>query len=201
MSDSGRVLFVEGQDDKHVVRQLSSRHEEMPEFFILDKEGIDKLLEDIGAEIRKPGRTAVGVLVDANDDPTARWSSLAGRLREEEIELPERPETGGTILEGSPRIGIWLMPDNKMAGELEDFVSQMIPGDDPVWPRARRYIEDIPEADRKFTEKKTQRARLHAWLATREDPRRMGAAIGAGDLQVDGELSTIFADWLRQLFN
>ena len=77
----------------------------------------------------------------------------------------------------------------------------MIPGDDPVWPRAQRYIEEIPETDRKFTEKKIQRAKLHAWLATREDPRLMGVAIRAGDLRVDGNLSTAFAEWLRKLFN
>ena len=77
----------------------------------------------------------------------------------------------------------------------------MIPAEDPVWPRAQGYIDGIPKEDRKFTEKKTQRAKLHAWLATREDPRFMGAAIGAYDLEVDGNLSTTFADWLRQLFN
>ena len=201
MADNEQVLLVEGQDDSHVVRHLTSRHEEMPEFCILDKEGRDKLLEDMGAEIRTPGRRAVGILVDANDDPEARWSAVSNRLREEQVEVPESPGSDGTILEGSPRIGIWLMPDNASAGELEDFVSEMIPDGDPVWPRAQRYIDGIPEEHRKFTDKKIQRARLHAWLATREDPRLMGAAIRAGDLEVDGHLSTTFADWLRRLFN
>ena len=92
------------------------------------------------------------------------------------------------------------MPDNQSPGELEDFVSEMIPDDDPVWPRAQRDIDGITEADRKFSDRKIQRARLHAWLATREDPRLMGAAIGARDLNVDGSLSKNFADWLRELF-
>ena len=201
MPGKDRVLLVEGPDDEHVVWHLSNRHEGMPDFCILQKEGIDNLLDFMALEILEPGRTAVGILLDANDDLTARWSSVVDRLREEEIQLPESPEAGGTILEGSPRIGIWLMPDNKTPGELEDFVSSMIPADDPVWPRAQGYIDGIPKEDRKFTEKKTQRAKLHAWLATREDPRFMGAAIGAYDLEVDGSLSTTFADWLRQLFN
>ena len=200
MPGNDRVLLVEGPDDKHVVRHLSNRHKEMPEFCILDKEGIENLLEDIGLEILAPGRKALGILVDANDELNARWSAVAGRLREENIETPRSPEPGGTIMDGTPRVGIWLMPNNTSSGELEDFVSEMIPDDDPVWPRAQRYIEGIPKADRKFSDRKIQRARLHAWLATREDPRLMGAAIGARDLRVDGSLSTNFADWLRRLF-
>ena len=196
-----RVLLVEGQDDEHVVRHISNRFEEVPEFSILQKGGKENLLGDLGLEILAPARKAIGLLVDANDETAARWSAVSRRLREHGVEAPDRPGEGGTILGGSPRIGIWLMPDNQSPGELEDFVSEMIPEADPVWPRAERYIEDIPEEERKFTGKKIQRAKLHAWLATREDPKLMGAAIGAGDLQVDGSLSTAFADWLRRLFN
>ena len=201
MDDNDQVLVVEGQDERHVVWHLSNLHQEMPEFCILNKEGIDNLLEDIGAEIRAPNRKVVGILLDANDDLYARWSAVSNRLREEEIEVPESPEAGGTILDGTPRIGIWLMPDNTSSGELEDFVSAMIPDDDPVWPLAQDYIDGIPREDRKFTEKKIQRAKLHAWLATRKEPRKLGTAIHTGDLRADGKLSTTFADWLRKLFN
>ncbi len=201
MPGKDRVLLVEGPDDEHVVRHLSIRHEGMPQFCILQKEGIENLLDFMGLEILEPGRRAVGILVDANEDLTARWSAVANRLREEHIEVPDGPETGGSIVDGSPRIGIWLMPDNSSPGELEDFVSEMIPADDPVWPLAQDYIDGIPREDRKFTEKKIQRAKLHAWLSTREDPRPMGVAIRTGDLRVDGKLSTTFADWLRKLFN
>ena len=200
MSGDDCVLLVEGQDDKHVVRHLSRRHDDMPEFCIFDKGGIQDLLEDIGLELRVPGRQALGIVVDANDDLNARWNAVVARLKEENIEISGSRSPSGSIVESTPRVGIWLMPDNRTPGELEDFVTEMIPDDDPIWPRARRYIDGIPEADRKFSEKKIPRARIHAWLATREDPRRMGAAIGARDLRVDGVLSTKFAEWLRRLF-
>ena len=64
-----------------------------------------------------------------------------------------RPDRDGTIIletEDLPRVGVWLMPDNESAGELEDFVARMIPGDDPVWPLSESYIEGIPLVDRKF---------------------------------------------------
>ena len=92
------------------------------------------------------------------------------------------------------------MPDNTSSGELEDFVVQMVPAKDTVWPKSQRYIDAIPQQDRKFSEQKTQRAKLHAWLAAREDPRRMGSAIGARDLEIDGVLCRAFLAWLQALF-
>ena len=73
MDNNDRVLLVEGPNDKHVVRHLCNFHKEVPKFWILDKEGIEVLLEDIGSEILAPGRKAVGIIVDANDDLDARW--------------------------------------------------------------------------------------------------------------------------------
>ena len=204
MDNGDRVLLVEGQDDKHVVSHLCSRFQPMPQFQIEDKGGVQELLDSIIQEARVSGRKSLGILLDVNDDFNARWSAISDRLRKENIEVPHTPEPTGTLIDGTiqtPRIGIWLMPDNETPGELEDFVAEMIPGNDPVWPRARQFIDNIPESDRKFSEGKIQRARIHAWLATREDPRQMGAAIGARDLHVDGALSTKFAEWLRELFN
>ena len=92
------------------------------------------------------------------------------------------------------------MPDNDHSGELEDFVMTLVPEGDPVWPRAERYVEDIPVTERKFGPHKIKRAKIHAWLATREDPRRMGTAIGAGDLDASQALATAIVGWLRRLF-
>ena len=64
------------------------------------------------------------------------------------------------IRPSQPRVGIWLMPDNASTGELEDFVMQLIPEDDSVWPLSKQYIGEIPQADRKFREDKTRRAEL-----------------------------------------
>ena len=196
-----RILLVEGADDKHVVRQLfCRRHQSPPDFSIEDKEGIDKLLSSIEVEIKVSGRQTVGILADANDDVANRWKAITDRLSEVDIQPPASPDPAGTIIPGTPRIGIWLMPDNESPGELENFVVQMIPNEDPVWPLSRDYIDGIPREGRKFSAKKELRAQLYAWLAAREDPRRMGLAIGAGDLGIDGDLSQKFVAWLAQLF-
>ena len=196
------VLLVEGQDDKHVVQHLLRRCQSTFDFAVEDRGGIAPLLDSVGAELRVPGREALGILVDADTDLSARWDAVKARLLTESIGLPERPVAGGTISPTGtrPRVGVWLMPDNTSSGELEDFVVQMVPVDDPVWPMSQHYIDAIHEQDRKFSKQKTQRAKLHAWLATREDPRRMGSAIGARDLEIDGALCCAFLAWLQALF-
>ena len=198
-----RVLLVEGQDDTHVVRRIIGN----PSIEVIDTEGIDNLLRRIPLEVAASGRLVVGIVVDADDDPGQRWRQLRDRLSESNVDLPQHPEPVGAIVQGNPdgasrrpRIGVWLMPDNGSPGELEDFIEKMIPPADPVWPRSQRYIDDIPAAQRKFKEGKLLRAQVHSWLATREIPGRMGAAIGAGDLLTDGELAQRFVGWLRRLF-
>ena len=74
---SDRILLVEGEDDLHVVLQLWCRIESQgdseakcdPEFCIDEKGGIEKLLDSIVGEVQVDGRKAVGIVVDADEDP------------------------------------------------------------------------------------------------------------------------------------
>ena len=197
-----RVLLVEGSDDKHVAIHISRSSPDMPGFQVIDKGGISELLPSIPLEIRAEGRVAIGILVDANDDLQSRWYAVTDRLRSAGIQPPVGPAPGGTVIDvdGKPRVGVWLMPDNDSSGELEDFFASMIPPGDPVWPLSEAYIGGIPEEHRKFDEGKILRAKVHAWLAARERPRPMGSAIGAGDLDVRVGNGRAFLAWLRKLF-
>lgn len=206
MDNNDHVLLVEGQHDEHMVSHLWCSHNgykgKLP-FEIKDKKGYSSLLETIKSEVNAPDRKALGIIIDANDSLNARWDTVASSLKEanKNIDVPDQPTPNGTIIPGtvrSPRIGIWLMPNNTSPGELEDFVVEMIFPDDPVWPRSKSYIEGIPDQDRKF--KKMLRAKVHAWLAARKKPGQMGLAIRHKDLDTTGPLCTTFADWLRELF-
>ena len=200
-----RVLLVEGRDDERVVSGLRRRIGATPDFGVIDKNGINNLLGSLEGEINAPGRTVVGIMADANDSPSNRWRAVRDRLARLRVDVPADPDPSGTIIEGNssegrPRVGVWLMPDNQLPGEIEDFVAAMIPKDDPVWPRSEAYINGIPERHRKFTTGKVRRAEVHAWLATLARPRQMGTAIRAEDLNVDVLVCRTFVDWLRRLF-
>ena len=172
----------------------------MPDFDISNKGGFPNLKAAIGPEIMVAGRMALGILVDANEDLDARWKAVGHQLRQVAVDPPTRITAAGIVVAGKPRVGVWLMPNNGSAGELEDFIQKLLPEGDPVWPRAQQYVDDIPAAHRKFTAGKILRAQIHAWLATRKEPRKMGAAIGAGDLNATHPLATQFVEWLRRLF-
>ena len=175
----------------------------MPTFEIVEKGGLEKLMASIVPELTAPGRQAVGIVVDANDDIEARWAAVKNRLDRAGFVVGER-DSAGTVIRGTPPepdAGVWIMPDNRSPGELEDFIEAMIPANDAVWPLSRAYIDGgIPSRDRLFSAEKALRAQVHAWLAARERPRPMGVAIRAGDLDVEGVGCAGLTTWLRRLF-
>ena len=198
------ALLVEGKDDEHFVCHLNAKLNLNLPLNILTRTGIEDVLKVISTEIKVSGRKAVGIIVDANDNLDDRWKKISEILNAVNIDTPSSPPIDGTIIESknrNPRIGIWLMPDNKSSGELEDFVIQMIPDDDDIWPLAQIYINSIPKTSRKFKRQKRRRAELYAWLAARKIPSRIGWTISSGDLNVDGKLTQSFVYWLVKLFN
>ena len=195
-----RVLLVEGQDDEHVVGHLCMRRKKKPTWIFIQKNGKDELLKSLSPEIKQSGRNVVGIVIDADNSLRSRWKAISSELSKLNIRTPPKPTPNGVVIEGKPRIGIWLMPDNKSAGELEDFVAAMIPASDPIWSLSEAYIDGIPLPYRKFAPKKTLRAKVHAWLATRREPRRMALAIKTKDLDINVEISQKFAAWLEKLF-
>ena len=171
------------------------------EFTIAQQAGLDGIVDRLKHEWNVPGRQALGMVVDADANLAGQWQIVSHWVNTYPVmrDLPTEPEVGGTVISGVPRLGIWVMPDNRSTGELEDFIFGMIPQPDPIWPRAERYIDEIPENDRKFPSHKALRAKVHAWMATRSRPRSMWSGISESDLQLE-ENSRTFLDWLRRLF-
>ena len=193
-----RLLLVEGPDDKHVVVHLLARSGLTLNFDIDQKGGFPELSKSIPVELVVPGRSALGVVVDANDNPAARWQAIRDRCKRRGITLPGEPDPGGVVVEGRPRVGVWLMPDNRSPGQLEDLIAAMIPAEDVVWRLAQEFVDHIPEPDRP---KPAIKAQVHAWLAARAAARPMGSAIGTGHLDASSPPATSFISWLQLLFH
>ena len=66
----------------------------MPPFSIREKDGVPALVRSIRGEILVEERTALGILVDANDDPNARWQAVVDRIRATGMEPPSSPDPG-----------------------------------------------------------------------------------------------------------
>ena len=202
------LLVVEGASDLHAVFHLCRTASPGLEaiFERLAASGFQGMLGTVPINVNQEGMLAVGFIVDADNAPEEHWRQVANEIAEanSDIRLPQAPDPNGTIIPenpaiGSPRIGIWVMPDNSAPGELEDFVEQMISTNDPVWPLSQWYIDGIP-LPRKFADDKVTKAEVHAWLAARRVPGLVGLAIQAGDLTVNNPLSQRFLNWLTRLF-
>ena len=203
------LLVVEGLNDQHLVLHLcrTVRPELEQSFEFHNAQGLSSVINSVRGFVNQPGLTAVGFVVDGDEDPQEHWHRVIDRIAVAypDMQLPVAPEPSGTIVPedsdmGSPRIGIWVMPDNQSAGELEDFVVQMIPDGDLVWPRSVAYIVDIPPPARRFEDNKITKSQVHAWLAARRFPGLMGIAVRDGDLTVNGPLCQRFLAWLARLF-
>ena len=181
------------------MRHLAGTTSDAPDFTIVNKGRLSDVLAAIPGELKREEAEVVGILVDADDDPAARWTEVLKKIPGD-YRLPDAPMPSGTVAtaSGLPSIGIWLMPDNVSSGELENFVHEMIPDGNPIWPRAIAFIEGIPITERLFSPNKVLRAKVYAWFATRKRPGLMGEAIREGEMNVDAPVAKAFTNWLRR---
>ena len=225
MTYSG-IILVEGTDDAHVIAHIChkaglgfpyilddqnnyEKKDENPNDFAIknpkSEGGYPRLKESIKFEFSSPNKCDfIGIVADANDNPKSRWQSICNELQKSNvINTPTEPVDKGAVFQGinaEQKIGIWLMPDNRSPGELEDFVKTMIPENDKIWERAEKYIEGIVK-DKLSTSPLTKltKAKVSAWLAAQEEPSPMGVSIKKGDLIIDGPQCSEFIEWLSWL--
>jgi hypothetical protein len=116
---------------------------------------------------------------------------------------PMHPHPNGTVIreEEKPVIGVWLMPGNVTPGMVEDFAASLIPAGDRLWQYSERVLDEIPEAEVRFSPSKRSKARLHSWLAWQEEPGSpIGLAVTKRYLNADAPEAVRFVDWIRRLF-
>jgi hypothetical protein len=202
------LLLVEGKDDQHVFYALL-RHHQVPEVFeIMNKEGIDNLLEALPTELKRSDLERLGIVVDANTSLDARWTNLRNiLLRAGGKDIPAQPDPNGTVVaveqpDRTLTVGIWIMPDNTLPGMLENFIGFLVPPGDTLWPRAGECIAQIPEAERRFPQAQQTKAHIHTWLAWQEEPGTpLGLAITKRYLDADAPHAQQLVDWIRHLFD
>jgi len=201
--DEKRILLVEGKDDQHVVYAIAQSHA-LPEVFsVLPLEGDGNLLEAIPGRIKEPNVTRLAVILDADEKGIDhRWDQLMHRLGGTftPVAAPKHPDPNGThfaVPEG-PLFSVWLIPDNRQPGMLEDFLAFLIPDGDELLPRVDSFLDGIPRP-RRFQNVHLPKARLHCWLALQDEPGKpFGTAITARYLHADREVVQPFVQWLRR---
>lgn len=200
-------LIVEGSDDKWSIIGLMARHGwdwDQPEAHCPYVENAGSDVEALAAlTVAARSYRRIGIVLDADLQPTSRWAAVRNRLVDAGFEPPARPHPQGTVVDASDgrRAGVWLMPDNSSPGKLEDFLGLLIPQRDACWPLAERCAGEARKAGAPFAEKDLVKARIHTWLAWQRQPGLpFGSALKAAALRHDLPLGALFASWMRRLF-
>lgn len=233
-SNAGHVILVEGMDDLHTIagflrsRGLTSLYDSRsrnPLRLIWNENKLRLNIVSAGSvqNASRELRTlhvlendgisdckALALVVDADESLENRWRSVQATLRAIGQEPPDSPEPRGTVLTSEsaviPRIGIWIMPDNRQAGMLETFLGMCVPqgSENPVWRRALAQTDlvhaEILEPER-FKNAHLDKARIHNYLAWTDPPGvSLGQAVLKNTLDSKSAHAGVFLKWLRAVF-
>lgn len=198
-------LLVEGIDDYHVMLAICAREGITESFDVVENGGFPDILERAKLRFKTSDLTTIGIVVDADVDQLVRWNELKEFLKLMGYDAPEDLPKQGLIL--SPhakiRVGVWLMPDNRCNGMLEDFLKFAVPSADGLLPVVEQHISEIERMNlNKYKLAHHQKAILHSWLALHDPPGiPLGLAITKRFFSNDHPYYNIFVGWLNALFN
>lgn len=211
-------LFVEGNDDQHVIKHLLRRYgvecpfakevirdtlsSQIPEIILAGNK--DKVLDAMTNAIKFGTGHSVGFVVDADDAASNSWQAVRQRLSFLDQELPRTIPATGFVTEVSEyevRFGVWLMPDNSTPGTLEHFLHDLVDPNDSLISLARESTTAALDRGAKFSDIKYLKAVTHTWLAWQEEPGRpFGTAIAARYFNVDSPIAQLFVSWFNELY-
>jgi len=203
-SDASKILLIEGINDWHVINALCE-HYVLPENFGLNVCGSDDLVfKKLRALLNTENKEAIGVVLDAdNPNFAAKWHKFQAVLDKAGIQCDGKPNVTGTIIPATdvyPRIGLWLMPDNRVDGMLEDFCMTM--AESSAIGFSQECVSAAQEKGHaSFVANHHSKAIVHTYLAWQDEPGRpLGQAITAKVLDPKHPLAQTFAGWLKRLF-
>ena len=211
MTTVRRRLLVEGGADKRVIPYLMEANGvEWPkgdEPVVIEAQGsVDEILRlgVIEAELRATGLEALGVIVDADRDAAVRWGEVKARCQGEFGNLPADIPAGGlkTVHENGPRFGVWIMPNNRFVGMLEDFLISLMPTESKsLYGLAQECVVDASSSGAPFKTTHRSKAEIHTWLAWQDEPgKQLHEAVHHRVLDPNMPESQQFVQWFRELF-
>ncbi len=174
------LLLVEGKDEENLFEALS-KHCFNNETGIQVKEagGVNKFPRIIKA-IRNKARTrptlkSIGVVRDADEDADSAFRSVCAALHNADFKAPARH---GEFSDGSPAIGVFIVPDGKSKGAIEKLCRRSVEDQDAA-RCVNEYLECLERHDA-MRSCNIDKSFAHAYLASSPEPM---ARVGEGALQ------------------
>jgi len=207
-----KVLLVEGKQDARVIPELIEANgvnwgnKKNPIVYIRDYNGYQNLVDPdkISTELQASGLTVLGIMIDADDNTMERWQTIRSACLPSIPDIPETLPEEGLIHFASNgiRFGIWIMPDNKMHGMLETFLTYMIPaGNEVLWQLAQQVVQEAKSRGAMFADAHFDKSNIYTWLAWQDPPgRQLHQAIMERLLNPIHPKAQKFVTWFKNLY-
>jgi hypothetical protein len=191
-----RLLIGEGDDEVFFFEALLE-HLNLDDVQAEKYGGKDNLSRYLRELPNRPGYERVvmlGVTRDADTDCADTFDRIRGALASNKFPVPAGC---GQIVQGSPGVGVFVMPDNARPGMLEDLCLDAV-RDDPAFPCLDQYFQCLAAAGRQPGV--IAKAHVHAWLAAQLEPdKRLGEAAKARYWPLDHPALAALRDFLCML--
>lgn len=162
------LLLVEGQDESNFFKALFG-HSTVTGVQIEDMKGKSKIKAYLAALKRASGFSNVSrmaVIRDADTDAAAAFDSVRNALRTNGLPYPTR--SGGFNTQDRPHVGVYIIPDNKHSGMLEDLCLATVV-EDPAFVCINGFLECVK--DRTDSQPiNPAKSRVATFLAAQPDP-------------------------------
>lgn len=212
MDTYSSMILVEGKSESQLLPVLCKMTGIEMHFKIQPENSLDELKKALKTYLKSTNTLKkIWVVIDADQNFEGAWQSIKDiLLRSNKYSFNpkmELPAEGAIIHPQDPSdltIGVWIMPNNKETGMLEDFMIKLIPENDSLLPVADGVIENL-DAGRDnhtgiFKKVHKAKARIHTWLAWHDTPgESLSVAIQKRLFATDKELCHRFSKWLSAL--
>lgn len=208
-----KKLLVEGAQDKRVIPELIEKNGIQWEFsknspiVHIQEWGDNNFIKDkiIQVELKSSDLQALGLIVDADDDVSARWDSVKNALNSHVVDLPASMPAEGLVCttDQGIKVGVWIMPDNRERGMLETFLAYLVPEErSPIYDWAKDAAHEAKIKGAEFIDAHLDKAYIYTWLAWQNPPgRQLHAAIRDKVLQPDHPNAQNFVGWFKRLYD
>jgi hypothetical protein len=167
--ESDKLLIVEGIDDKNIV-EACLKWWSIEGFQVMQvggktnlKDGLESTLA--GARVEHVDISAIGIMRDADDNASGAFDSVNRVLGQ--FELPA-PLYSGSIILGPPRVGVYIFPDCKAEGAIEQLCWRAVKDTD-AGKCASGYVQCLETAGA-FEAKDRDKSLANAYISSKENP-------------------------------
>lgn len=166
---SRRQLLVEGRDYLNFFGALVERLDLTGGVHIQDFGGVSELRDFLQALTRESGFRetvhSLGIVRDAERNAAGAFQSVQGSLQAAGLPAPDTP---GQRADGEPAVTVLILPGDDRSGMLETLLCETF-ASSPESDCIEAFFECVEGAS-DSTIRRPDKARAHAWLATRPDP-------------------------------